>query len=119
MRFYNRVGYHGYEGIALDMDEQRRLVEDLGTHDVMILRNHGLLTAGGNVREAFELMYYLELACQIQLDATSSETPLVVPPHEVCEHAAVQFSNSNDFILGRDWAALRRMLDRKEPDYRT
>ena len=119
MRFYNRVGYHEYEGIALDLDEQRRLVEDLGTHDVLILRNHGLLTAGGSVRAAFEQMYYLELACQIQLDATASGTTLVVPPHEVCEHAARQFATSNDFILWRDWAALRRMLDRKEPDYRT
>jgi ribulose-5-phosphate 4-epimerase/fuculose-1-phosphate aldolase len=118
MRFYNRVGYHGYEGIALDLDEQRRLVGDLGPHNVLILRNHGLLTAGGNVREAFELMYYLELACQIQLDATSSGTPLVTPSAAVCEHAAQQFANSNDFIQGRDWDALRRMLDRKEPGYR-
>ena len=118
MRFYNRVGYHAYEGIALDMDEQRRLVADMGEHDVLILRNHGLLTAGAGVREAFELMYYLESACQIQLDAASSGVPLVVPPHEVCERAARQFTASNEFIQGRDWDALRRMLDRKEPDYR-
>jgi ribulose-5-phosphate 4-epimerase/fuculose-1-phosphate aldolase len=118
MRFYNRVAYHGYEGIALDLDEQQRLVADIGSHNVLILRNHGLLTAGATVRETFELMYYLELACQIQLDAASSGTPLVVPPHDVCEHAAQQFEKSNDFILGRDWQALRRMLDRKEPSYR-
>jgi ribulose-5-phosphate 4-epimerase/fuculose-1-phosphate aldolase len=119
MRFYNRVGYHTYEGIALDLDEQRRLVDDLGAHDVLILRNHGLLTAGAGVREAFELMYYLELACQIQLDAAGGGSELVMPSAEVCEHAAQQFATSNDFILGRDWAALRRMLNRKEPDYRT
>lgn len=119
MRFYDRVGYHGYEGIALDLDEHERLVRDLGSHDVLILRNHGLLTAGARVREAFELMYYLELACQIQLDATGSGTPLVLPPQAVCEHAARQFASSPEFILGRDRAALRRMLDRKEPDYRT
>lgn len=118
MRFYRRVGYHGYEGIALDLEEQQRLVQNLGPHNVLILRNHGLLTAGATVRAAFEEMYYLELACQIQIDATSQGAKLVYPPHEVCEHAAQQFANSNSFILDRDWHALRRMLDRKDPTYK-
>jgi len=117
MRFFNRVGYHGYEGIALDMDEQERLVQDLNGHKVLILRNHGMITAGATVREAFEEMYYLELACQIQIDATANNTPIVVPPEEVCEHAAIQFAESNSFIKGRDWAALRRMLNMKDPSY--
>lgn len=118
MRFHNRVGYHDYEGIALDTDEQRRLVADLGPHKVLILRNHGLLTAGATVRDAFEEMYYLELACQIQLDATAAGTPLVRPPEAVCEHAAQQFANSNSYIRNRDWQALRRMLDQHDPSYR-
>lgn len=118
MRFFNRVGYHNYEGIALDLDEQERLVRDLGQHNVLILRNHGLLTTGGSVREAFELMYYLELACQIQLDATAGGERLVYPPEDVCEHAARQFEDSNSFIKNRDWLALRRMLDRIAPSYR-
>lgn len=118
MRFFRRVGYHGYEGIALDLDEQKRLVADLGNHNVLILRNHGLLTAGATVREAFELMYYLELACQIQVDATRDNSKLVYPPEQVCEHSAQQFAHSNDFIKDRDWSALRRMLDRKDPSYR-
>jgi len=118
MRFHNRVGYHDYEGIALDTDEQRRLVADLGLHKVLILRNHGLLTAGTTVRDAFEEMYYLELACQIQLDATAAGTPLVCPPEAVCEHAAQQFAGSNSYIRNRDWQALRRMLDQQDPSYR-
>lgn len=118
MRFHNRVGYHDYEGIALDTDEQRRLVADLGPHKVLILRNHGLLTAGTTVRDAFEEMYYLELACQIQLDATAAGTPLVRPPEAVCEHAAQQFAGSNSYIRNRDWQALRRMLDQHDPSYR-
>jgi len=118
MRFHNRVGYHDYEGIALDTDEQRRLVADLGPHKVLVLRNHGLLTAGATVRDAFEEMYYLELACQIQLDATAAGTPVVRPPEAVCEHAAQQFSGSNGFIRNRDWQALRRMLDQQDPSYR-
>ena len=118
MRFHGRVGYHDYEGIALDLDEQQRLVRDLGPHKVLILRNHGLLTAGATVREAFDEMYYLELACQIQIDAMSGGAALWQPSIEVCEHAATQFANSNDFLKNRDWTALRRMLDRKDPSYR-
>ncbi len=118
MRFHNRVGYHDYEGIALDLDEQERLVRDLGTHNALILRNHGLLTTGASVRDAFEEMYYLELACQIQLDALSSGTPIVQPPEAVCEHAAQQFAGSNSYIRNRDWQALRRMLDKQDPSYR-
>jgi ribulose-5-phosphate 4-epimerase/fuculose-1-phosphate aldolase len=118
MRFHNRVGYHDYEGIALDLDEQQRLIRDLGPHKVLILRNHGLLTAGATVREAFEEMYYLELACQIQIDATSGGEPVWEPPSEVCDHAARQFAGSNDYLQDRDWYALRRMLDRKDPSYR-
>lgn len=118
MRFYNRIGYHGYEGIALDLGEQERLVRDLGSHKAMILRNHGLLTAGATVRDAFEEMYYLELACQIQLDATAGGARVVLPSPEVCEHAARQFAESNSFIRNRDWHALRRMLDEQQPGYR-
>ena len=72
MEFYGRVAYHAYEGIALDMDEQQRLVADLGDKPVMILRNHGLLATGGSVAEAFLRMYYLEKACEIQLAAQSA-----------------------------------------------
>lgn len=70
MRVQRQVSYHDYEGVALDMDERKRMARDLGrTSQAMILRNHGLLTLGKSVREAFELMYYLDCACQIQVDA--------------------------------------------------
>lgn len=118
MRFYNRIGYHAYEGIALDPDEQKRLVASLGPHKALILRNHGLLTAGATVRDAFEEMYFLELACQIQLDAMSGGARLLLPSPTVCEHAAEQFAHSNSFIRNRDWQALRRMLDTQQPGYR-
>ena len=64
MGFYGRVAYHDYEGVALDMSEQQRLVQDLGD-----MRNHGLLTVGETVSQAFLRMYYLEKACEIQLAA--------------------------------------------------
>ena len=120
MRFHDRLSYHDYEGIALDLDEQQRLVRDLGPRNkAMILRNHGLLTCGATIRDAFEEMYYLELACQIQIDATASGKPVILVPPAVCEHAAGQFAGSNSYIQNRDWKALRRMLDRKDPSYKT
>ena len=69
MRFHDCLAYHDYEGVALELDEQQRLTAHLGDRNAMILRNHGLLTCGPTVREAFELMYYLECSCQIQIDA--------------------------------------------------
>lgn len=118
MHFYNRIGYHDYEGIALDLDEQSRLVRDLGSHKAMILRNHGLLTAGETVRDAFDAMYYLELSCQIQVDTTAGGSRAIVPSPAVCEHAAHQFETSNGYIRNRDWHAMRRMLDRRDPSYK-
>jgi ribulose-5-phosphate 4-epimerase/fuculose-1-phosphate aldolase len=118
MRFHNRMAYHDYEGIALDMDEQSRLVRDIGPHNAMILRNHGLLTAGETVRDTFDAMYFLELACQIQVDATAGGSRVLIPGDAVCEHAGRQFDTSNSYLKNRDWHALRRMLDRRDPSYK-
>src|SRR5512145_2393439 len=73
MMIQANVAYHDYEGIALYMEEQERMARDLGkTAKAMILRNHGLLALGKTVREAFDVMYYLDCACQIQIDACSA-----------------------------------------------
>ncbi|MDH3375565.1 MAG: class II aldolase/adducin family protein [Gammaproteobacteria bacterium] len=119
MQFYNRVAYHDYEGISLELDERERLVADLGGHDVMILRNHGLLTAGRSVASAFSLMFYLNRACEIQL-AAQAMGELVLPSDEVCEHAAQQFAHSCSETIGneREWSALLRILDRDDAGYR-
>ncbi|MHC6225966.1 class II aldolase/adducin family protein [Pseudomonas sp. X10] len=127
MEFYGKVAYHDYEGIALDMDEQQRLVADLGDKPVMILRNHGLLTLGRSVAEAFLRMYYLEKACEIQLAALSAGQ-LVLPSHEVCAHTERQFNEPARVLKEGEladpgafelaWAALLRLLDRVAPDYR-
>lgn len=69
LRFYKRLGYHDYQGIALDLEERESLVASLGPHKAMILRNHGLLAAGSSVAEAFVNIYYLERACQAQVKA--------------------------------------------------
>src|SRR5262249_37457948 len=88
MMDYKRLAYHDYEGIALDHDERPRIVANLGDKRSMILRNHGLLTAGRTIAEAFSLMFYLERACEIQVAALAGGSELIIPPTEVCEKAA-------------------------------
>jgi ribulose-5-phosphate 4-epimerase/fuculose-1-phosphate aldolase len=124
MRFYNRQAFHDYEGVAINLDEQARLVRDLGPHKVMLMRNHGILTVGRTPSEAFMLLYYFERAARIQLQmqaAAAAGAKLVMPPHEVCEKAARQFWELQGDILvpgEREWPALMRQLDRTDPSYR-
>jgi ribulose-5-phosphate 4-epimerase/fuculose-1-phosphate aldolase len=127
LEFYGRVGYHEYEGIALDFSEQERLVEDLGGNSVMILRNHGLLTVGDSVKQAFLRMYYLEKACEIQIAAQAGGA-LRYPPDEVCRRTEKQFNEPGQDVAEGElsdpdavnfaWAALLRLLDRVAPDYK-
>lgn len=118
MRFYQRQAFHDYEGVAIDLDEQSRLVRDFGSHPVMLLRNHGLLTVGRTVGEAFMLLYYCERAARIQLQmqaAAAGGAGMVLPPHEVCERAASQFWEQHGDILiagEREWPGLLRGLQR-------
>ena len=118
MRFTDRLAYHDYEGLALELDEQKRLVRDLGLHNAMILRNHGLLTCGASVAQAFDLMYYFERACQSQVGALSGGAAVRIPSHDVAAKVAHQFANLAYKARMPDWVALRRMLDRTQPDYR-
>jgi len=115
MPFFNRLGYHEYEGLAVTPDEKSRLVRDLGPHQAMLLKNHGILTVGRTVGEAFEVLHYLERACEIQVKAQSAGTPLVTPPAEVCERAAGQLAPINGVLA---WPAMLRLLDEKDPTYK-
>jgi ribulose-5-phosphate 4-epimerase/fuculose-1-phosphate aldolase len=109
--FYRNIAYHAFEGIALDRDEQARLVADLGTRKAMILRNHGLLTAGCSVGEAFSLMYNLEQSCRIQIAAQSGGRPLRLPAPAVMERTAQQYASDPDGAADLEWSALRRLAD--------
>ena len=113
------VTYHDYEGIALDMDERSRMAKDLGkTSKAMILRNHGLLTMGKTVHEAWEMMYYLDCACQIQIDACSGGMENVLKMSEqAAKTAAEQFNRPNRPALSKSWPALLRLLDRRNIPY--
>ena len=94
LRFYNDIGIHAYEGVALDLDERKRLVKDLGSSEAMILRNHGLLTVGDSIASAFSAMYYLEKACCAQINAMNNHTELCFPSDEVCQHCLLYTSPS-------------------------
>ena len=117
MEFHNRMAYHNYEGIAEDIDECTRLQADLGKHNALILRNHGLLTTATSVSGAFLRMFNLEQACKIQLDAQASGAAITQPSEEVCEYAASQFEKSRE-NRPMGWTALLRALDNEDPSFR-
>ena len=118
LQFYNRVVYHEFEGIALDHSERERLVADLGpSAQALILRNHGLVTLGRNVSEAFILMLNLERACRVQLAIQSSGVPVYPVPPEVCEKTARQYESGDSTRLpgtpdpnAREWRALLQRI---------
>jgi ribulose-5-phosphate 4-epimerase/fuculose-1-phosphate aldolase len=118
MRFTGNLAYHDYEGVALDLDEQQRLVADLGGRKAMILRNHGLLTCGTSIYEAFDYMYYLERACQTQISAMAGGAKLRMPAAGVPEKVANQFGNLPYKAWQPEWKAMLRMLDKTDPSYR-
>jgi ribulose-5-phosphate 4-epimerase/fuculose-1-phosphate aldolase len=122
LRFAGRTGYHDFEGPAVDEGERVRLVAALGDNDALILRNHGLLTCGRTIAEAFLLMQRLEMACQIQVSVLGAGPPLV-PSQESQARTAAMFNPataSRDVSVdgGLEWPALLRKLDRLDPSYR-
>lgn len=117
-RFHNRIGYHAYEGVAVDLDERTRLVRDLGPHKALMLRNHGLLTCGSTVGEAFELMFFLEFACRAQLQIQATGQAVAVPARDAIQRAADTFDRAAGRSSPRLWQALLRGLDQSDPTYR-
>ncbi|MFP7671835.1 class II aldolase/adducin family protein [Marivita sp. S0852] len=121
MQFYNRVAFHDYEGIALDLAERERLVGDLGDAKVMILRNHGLLTCGGTVGEAFTLMYNLERTCKAQVALMSSGAELNHVSNDLAEFTAQQYDDAtkergNPAVPDPEWEAYLRLALKLYPD---
>ena len=120
LKFYGHLAYHGYEGIALDLDERDRLVHDLGPHRAMILRNHGLLAAGRTIPEAWGEIYFLERACQAQVAALAGGCKLVLPPEEVRQHTAAQFNHEGSLEHAEMlWESCLRLVEDARPDYRS
>ena len=120
IRFYQRIGYHAYEGITEDFAERERINKDLGKNRAMIMHNHGLLTVGKTAREAFVLMKALLAAAEIQLKLEATGAELIEVPPEVCAKTAEQYEH-HDSGRGRgsaDWAAYLRLLDGIDTSYR-
>jgi ribulose-5-phosphate 4-epimerase/fuculose-1-phosphate aldolase len=139
MRFHGHLAYHDYEGPAFNRGEKERLVRDLGVRNAMILHNHGLLACGPSIPQAFNLIYWLENACRIQVDILGCNRPLHTAPPDVVEGTAAALSgaeitldnegDTNPHVKGDaqkagtgygmlEWPALLRMLDRADPSYR-
>ena len=122
LTIWGEVRYHDYEGVADNEDERTRLVEDLGDGTMMFLRNHGTLTVGANVGEAFARMNRIERACRFQLAALTGGAEPNLIPQEVVDYTAQQGREINN--AGRAaggkllWSALVRKLDREDPGYR-
>ena len=118
IRFYNRVGYHDYEGITEDFGERARINKALGNNRALILRNHGLLTVGKTMREAFVLMKSLLEAARIQLTMEATGTELVEIPAAICEKTANQYAHHDSGRGSADWPAYLRILDGIDPNWR-
>jgi len=116
---YATLAYHSYEGVALNEGEKPRLVADLGNNNAMILRNHGLLTAGATIADAFLMMYALETACQIQVMAQSSGGELLEVPAPIVAGIQEQAEQVTKGLGGAlVWPGLLRKLDRRDSSFR-
>jgi ribulose-5-phosphate 4-epimerase/fuculose-1-phosphate aldolase len=118
IRFYQRVGYHDYEGITEDFSERERINRALRQNRALILRNHGLLTVGKTAREAFVLMKTLIEAANIQLRMEATGGELVEIPAEICDKTARQYEHHDAGRGSADWPAYLRMLDAIDPQWR-
>ena len=112
MRFVGHLGYHDYEGPAIDLAERERIVADLGPHDALIMRNHGLLTCGATIQQAFNTMYQLEMACRAQVDAMAARTELTMPSEDVLAKTAHLYQPGTRRPYGvLEWHAMLRLLE--------
>ncbi len=112
IRFHGHIAYHDYEGPAVNMEERERLVENLGEHNAMIMRSHGMLTCGPDIPQAFNTLYQLEMSCQAQVDAMAARTELLVPSADVLERTATMYRPGIRRPYGvLEWPAMIRRLE--------
>ena len=117
-----KVSYHGYEGLAEEAEEGPRIVEDLGENRLMIMRNHGLLTVGRTIGEAFAGMHMLVDACETQVRLLGTGREVSVLPDDLCRRVQDQVARRRDDTTpGGDleWKMYRRLAVRLDPDFRT
>ena len=114
------LGYHAYEGVALNAEEKPRLVRDLGDKSFFMLRNHGLLTVGGTIADAFVQMYIFEAACTIQLRAQAASSELIpIDPRIIAGAQAMAKQVTRSAGGGLAWPGLLRKLERLDASYKS
>jgi ribulose-5-phosphate 4-epimerase/fuculose-1-phosphate aldolase len=119
LMFHGRLAYDDdYDGLALATEEGDRLAGKLGNASSLMLASHGVLVTGRNVAQAFTDLYYLERAAQFQVLAQAGGHKLRTIPEAVQRRTAQQFAETLGELAERHFTALRRMLDKEEPDYR-
>jgi len=117
LRFYNDVAYHNYSGLALE-NEGKEIVKSLGDKSILMARNHGLFVTGNSIAQAIYRLYYLEVACKIQINSLSTGQKLVQIPSEICQKTARQFQEiqTADFELK---ILMERVTGKSKVDFRT
>ena len=115
---YEQIGYHDYQGITEDAQERKSIVKSLGTNSVMLMRNHGSVTVGKTMREAFILTERLVKGSKIQLQLMASGAELSIPSSKICRHTVQQYKAHNEGRGLDDWPAALRELDRLDDSYR-
>jgi ribulose-5-phosphate 4-epimerase/fuculose-1-phosphate aldolase len=116
-RFYENVAYDDdFSQMALDFDEGERICSRLGNKQVLLMANHGVTVLGRTVAEAFDTLYHLERACENQVLAMSTGRPLKRLTDEAARKTSQQWAE-NGWLADDHFTALKRVLDREEPDY--
>src|SRR5262249_35969961 len=119
MMFQDRIAYdEDYSGLALDAAEGERVANGIGDRDVLFIRDHGAMVVGPDIGRTFFALYYLEQACRLQLLAMQSNQPLAIVPDNLARPVREMIQNDanhGDIFL----TAIKRVLDKEEPDYRT
>ncbi len=112
IRFNGHIGYHDYEGPAINLDERERIVQSLGEHNALIMRSHGLLTCGPDIPQAFNTLYQLEMSCRAQVDAMAARTELVVPADDILKRTVHLYQPGTRRPYGvLEWPAMIRRLE--------
>lgn len=112
------ISYHDYEGIVLDQEERARLLPNVGTSNNIIFRNHGLMTLGRTIGEAFMRLFFLQKACEAQVMAQAGGGALIIPPENVIKRVDQQVSGNGEFMSKLTWDAVLRKAERDFPDYK-
>lgn len=117
VQMYSDVAYHDYEGVAVVEEEKKRLVADMGDRGCLILRNHGLLTVGRDVGEAFLRLYMLQRSCEMQIAAQSGGGELIELDDAMVNTVDSQVKSAFGLASQMSWAALRRKIERIDPGF--